>query len=525
MDGDGTVAIVLVPSSPVREGRVSAEGLAGSEVAEARTIERRHKTGKGLVGLLIAAFLLQSSYALLRYLTFRTRALDAGLVNNVLWRLSHGYDDVSGLTGVSLFADHLNVGLLSLLPLYAGIPELGLPLLYVLQAGSISLVGWAVWRVAAAIHLRTSVAAYLTLSSVFGPAAFFAGQVDIQPSTLALGPLGMALANAVEGGKRWSLVAWSLIAASLRQEMAVAVLVLGLVLWWSRRRNEGRTIALTGAVVTIGMAAWLLSDPSPGGSLAVHLGHLGSNTTEILATLRSAPWRALGPIGDPSNLVGAFFWLAPFAVVAPLLAWRWLLMAAPLAAIAVLGVWGGADNFYEHYWHGLLLAAPVATAFAVASRPKLSRLVMVGGGVLTVVTWLLMGPLRFPAAAPPPDLTVADEKLVVAFVEAADARSVVVPTRLAPRLSGRPQIDLYPRPVFCSRASLGGYVPPSTMAELVVVDLGLDPLLENQGAAKDVWNQLLRSAYLLRLSTPRYEVLTLAETNRPALVTLTCLDG
>lgn len=428
-----------------------------------------NRAGRNLaIAVSSAAFLTFSTFALLRLATFDMTAFDAGIFDNVLWRVSNGYGDVTDLTGAHHFSDHLSLLILLAIPIYATVPSLGLPALIIAQAASVALVPYATYLLAAHYGLSRDLRRALLILTALSAATWNAAVIDIHEVGLAVGPLAMTVALGLRGSSSRTYWIWPALAAAARVDIAVAVLIIG-VLLRSRQPEKARaTMAVGGGMATM-MIAWLLLNPWEGTSFAFHFGHLGvASATELpLAALRD-PSGALGELFDTTMLASVAVWLAGFTLIAPLAAWRWLLPAAPTVIIPVFGSWPSADLSHVHYWHVLLPMLAVATVVGLARSPQLHRPFFYLTVAAVALTWVAMGIFK-PAFSN--DLT--DLRAVTAYLKDRPAASIAVPAPLVAQLSARESIMQLPTPFSCPEPPLAFFAPPEKPPELVAVPSAL----------------------------------------------------
>lgn len=434
--------------------------------------QRRKSCNRRVAGTVMLVTLGYAALAVNRYLTFKVQPFDTGVFANVLWRLAHGYDDVSALTGVHHFADHPSGLVLGLVPMARVAGDLIVPLLLVLQAMSVGLVGWATWRIASVFDLSAHLRWLLLAAALIGPGAYFAAVGEFHESGLALGPLAMTIAGGLEERQTRLYWIWPLLAALARVELALAILILGLVLWRLGRRRPANGVVWIGATVSLLLVGWLVFNPWEGASVSGHLGHLGSSPGEALGAAIRTPGVALEPLLNTVMIGALAFWLLQFGILAPLRGAAFLLPALPLIAIPILGSWPPADPWYEHYWHVLLPLLPAASAYGMTKNDRARRLspALIGFGI--ILTWVFLGP--FSSATPdflriqPLRPDVASEQQVV---ETVPGSSISAPGQLVPHLADRESIHWFPLPFVCSEAArntIPGYRSPTSPPEVVI---------------------------------------------------------
>lgn len=422
---------------------------------------------------------LYALVALLRLTRFDMTAFDAGIFDNVLWRLGNGYNDVSELTGSHHLSDHMSLLMLMAVPIYAVLPQLGLPILIVAQAASVALVSLAAWLLADHVGLDDRARRAVLLVTTIGAGAYNAAVIDIHEVGLAVGPLAMTAVMALRGSRLRTYWIWPLLAASARVDIAVSVLLVGLLV--RKDRPEHGRIAMTiGAIAAVAMTIWLVVNPWDGTSFAFHFAHLDiDSATQLPGAALSDPVAALEPLVDPTMWGTIAIWLGGFTLIAPIGAARWILPALPTVIIPVLGSWQQADKPHLHYWHVLLPMLAVAMVLGLAKSPGLrdKALYLAIGGV--AVSWLFM-PIFKPSFGQ--DLT--DSKAVVAYIEARNELSVAVPGELVPHVSQRPSVMQLPTPFACPTLPIASFKGPDQPPDLVAIPTNVMKQPATPAAAK-----------------------------------------
>ncbi len=321
--------------------------------------------------------------------------LDTGVVVNVLWRLAHGYDSSTALTGSTYLADHPSLLLPALVPAAWLLGKWTVFLLLGLQAISVSTVAWSVWRVARAKGIECRSAFSLFLVTLLGSGAWFAAVGEFHMVDLALGPLAAAAANVAIGNYRRALV-WATVAASVRIEIALVVVLMGLV-WQKDSTDAGRRIAAAGLVVGIAIVGVALvagaSVLGEGASLGAHFGYVGTTPREVFGRGSTDPSVLWSQLTAKNAWFALFFWLASFGLYPALVGARRLLPAMPMIATPFLGSWAPADWYFEHYWHVLLVFGGLAAVEGFRSKglsQQVQRLLLVGSAT---ALWLVVGPM------------------------------------------------------------------------------------------------------------------------------------
>ncbi len=411
-----------------------------------------------------AATLIFSAIALMRLASFDMTAFDAGIFDNVLWRLANGYDDVTAITGAHHFSDHMSLLMLLAVPIYALAPGLGLPALIVAQAASVAMVPLAGWLLADHLGLDRRTRLLVLLITAAGAGTWNAALIDVHEVGLAVGPLAMTAVMAMRLAPLRTYWIWPVLAAAARLDIALSVLLVGILL--RRDRPEHARVAqAAGGVLAGGMALWLLLNPWDGTSFAFHFAHLGVDTaTALPGAMLADPLAAIEPLTDPTMWGTVLIWLVGFTVAAPLAGWRWIIPALPTLAIPVLGSWPQADEPHLHYWHVLLPMLAIAMVTGLASRRSLRTSFFYLAIVAVAATWLFMGVFRPSIGG---DLT--DERAVVAYLESYPDESVAAVGHIVPHVSRRETVMQLPTPFACPTTPVAHFTGPAGPPDLVAL--------------------------------------------------------
>jgi uncharacterized membrane protein len=401
-----------------------------------------------LAGITVLAAAAFSVVDILKFSSFQY-GLDTAVVSNVLWRLAHGYDSVSALTGFAHLSDHPSVLLLLLVPVAAVAGPWLVQCLFVLQAASVASVGWFVWRYAKAKGLGSAVSLALYATTLLGLGSWFAATGEFHLLDVALGPAAATVANWQLGNRRRALL-WAAVAASARIEMALVVIILGLVLWGKDGQRSAALVGIGGAMgVVIGLIGVLAGPGSVG--VVAHLGHLGSTPGEVIGTILHHPVSALEPLGSSIMWASVFIWMASFGLLPVLAGARWLLPALPVVAIPMLGSWVAADAYYEHYWHIFVVFGAIAAAYGLSKLELSSRTSVVLLAAPAILMWVVFGPLNSSLPKDWRATPMARNPDLASVVRQVDAvASVTAPLSLTASLSLRPEVMFFPRPFSCS---------------------------------------------------------------------------
>ena len=427
---------------------------------------------------------------------------DMGIYDQAVWLLAHGHGFIT-VRGLPVFGHHGTFAFFLLAPaswLGAGPDFLNVLQVTVLALGAIPLYllgrdrGLSPWG-AAAIG-----GAYL-----LHPALQFLGWELFHPETMAITPLLFAYLCATRRSWGW-FAGWAVLAVSWKEDVALAVIILGLVIAFRPRhtaadRRAGLITAGLGLAFFLCVTQLLL--PSVSGHPA-HYENLysgvGGSPEGLLDTAVHDPGAITSRVG--SSETGDFAWrlLSPFGLTA-LLAPGALLIGLPQFGLDAIADPSWTRTIHYHY-----AALPLA-AVAIAAVEGIAFLVRRIGGparwaipafVLgcALVTTLAWGPSPIGAEYdggwwPPTSDARLDAKRAAIDRVPEDA-SVSTVFTFVPQLSGREHIYTFPNPW---RPSNWGYRDRDTHdprdVDWLVVDraaLGVpDRLLLDQIVSVEDW--------------------------------------
>ena len=467
----------------------------------------------------VAIVALACMYLLVRWLRMLSLGggFDSTLLGNVLWRLANGLNSQTALTGGHYVSTHASPILALFVPIFRASPELGMPMVFAAQTASVALVGWAGYLVGGHKGLTVSTRRWLLAALFASPAAWLATQHQVNETTLGIGPLAMAMALSLRGDRLRRLVPWAILAASCRMEMAAAVLVAGMVVWSFGRPRQGRTMVLMSVAFLAGYVSWLFLNPYETESLAAHFAHLGSTPTEVVAAIVARPWAVVEPIFSRTLIAPIMLWLLPFGLVAPLFRPRWLTVALPTAAVAILGVWPAADNPIAHYWYAFLAAGAMATPIAISANEWLrSRLrVLLVAGVM--LGWVIISPL-YSFFVPAFTLDSSDRSLAQTIGDLGPG-FVSAPGALSFWLIDRPLLALFPRPFRCDEEAIGPYRAPDIPPEVIIMPNDALDLLDDETSSR---LDALLASYERVARSENYEAWQVVDADRAAIDYVPC---
>jgi len=463
------------------------------------------------------ATLVYSFLALRRVWELRARPFDAAFIDNVLYKVSAGLGDVSGLGGVSHFADHTSALLLAAIPLYWVNAGVAYPTLLVVQALSVAMVGLAAWLVADTLGVSRRRKYVVLLFVLASPMAYWAIIVELHMTGLSMGLVAMTIAGAY---RRWRIsVFWilPLLASLARIEIAVTVVVAGLLMLRVSRTHAKVTTTIGGTVALV-MALWLVFGPVEAPTTSIYFDYLGvASITEVPLAMLRQPRAVLAEVLNPVLLTSALLWLVAIGVVLPMRAARWLLVGVPMLLLAVLSSHPPADLWSVHYWNLLLVGAAIAVAVSLAVW-RFSDEVVVGIVVATlVVSWSAAGPVNelptfkiFYPNAPGPTQQAAEAASSVPGALSATSRLVLPGAH-------REWLYHFPNPFACRKRQFARFALAGPRPDVVITRVGWEQLVSPEDI--DELRRTLATDYRVTETIGLYTVRSLVDGASPTLVT------
>lgn len=420
-----------------------------------------------------------------RHDRFGTFDHDLGIWDQAVWLLAHG-ESLITVRGLEVFGFHASPALYLFVPFFwlgGGVNLLNLAMTAVLALGSVAVFRAGRHHLGDDWHALVPALAFLVN---------YAGQWMIwetfHPEVLAITPLLFAYVAAIKG--RWrSYAVWLLLAVTWKEDVALAVAMLGFLLAVRGTRTVGARAAaragvvkppgpartrLVGLLTIAGAVVWFLVATrlvipafSSGGNFTEALfGDLGSSPTEIAGTAVTQPDLVVehlersDPLDYMRQLTGSFGFASLLAPLA-------LLMALPQLLINTLAIYDFFWTTRVHYAALPLFATAVATVEGLARVHRAAwRRALLGavavGAFFTAVSWGI-SPVSpeyregfWPLEVDGPRQAELDR--VVAMPGPGDSVSAVY--NLVPHLTHRSEIYTFPNPWRASNWGVDGELLP-----------------------------------------------------------------
>lgn len=330
---------------------------------------------------------------------FGTWAFDMAIYDQAFWLVSQGGQTFMTVRGMDVWGHHLNLIAYAFAPFYRWFGA-GPEFLYVVQNTTIALGALPVYLIA---KLRFGGnqrwwAPYLGLTFAIAyllyPSAQFIAWINFHPEALVITPFLFAWYFALR--RRWSwFFVFVAIALSLREDVALVVIMLGIVLvavhWRSDTRRRDIQMALTTTLIGV---VWYVvatqfiirhfNSGEPPFYLNYFFQNYGGSFSGIIRNVISHPDWVIRDAIQPDRL--RFYRdlgipLGGFAIAAPL----YLLMAAPQMLASVIGTQVYARQIL--YQYPSLMVAPIVIASIEGARVLWQRFDIVKKWL---VPWLLL---------------------------------------------------------------------------------------------------------------------------------------
>jgi uncharacterized membrane protein len=369
--------------------------------------------------------------------------LDTAIYDQLLWLLAHGHDPFSTVITRPMLGDHFHIGLVLLTPLY----WLGLDVssLFAVQAIGLALTAPALFALARSRGASPPLAAIPALLWLACPWVASANLFEFRPASFAPLLLTLSVLAALER-RNGLLIATTLLALSLKEDVALSYVALGVLMVFYGRRRAGAVVAAGSFVWFVGASLVVKTLAGPydlfGDRFAGDHGH--SVGSALLWELEH-PLRELSAIASQSlpDLLLLFLSTAGLPLLAP----SWMLLAAPTAAHNALSDYAPQHALVFHYHLGTVAGLFIAAAMGVGRLPTLQR-----GGRLSIALFgsaaigvaLIGGVWTHSDSNPGPHLdTGATTRALEIIPKDAPVASTL---SLLPHLSERKEIYTLPEP-------------------------------------------------------------------------------
>jgi len=452
-------------------------------VARLRAVER---PTLAVVAAMVVFVVVFTPLVWLRHDRYATFDFDLGIHDQSIWLLSRGLSFCT-VRGLPVFGHHATFGYALLVPFYwlgTGPQFLNALQVVAVAVGAVPLYVLGRQRFGPAAAWSAAVLAGAWLLQ--WPLQFFVWET-FHPEVVALPALMGAYVAAEREAYGWA-AGLGLLALSWKEDVALAVIGLGLV-WLLRRRWRLGAVAVgVGAAWFLVFAVWMVPALAGGGTVYGPLyGELGDTPSEVVTTGLRHPDLVLERLGDNDAVGYARDLLAPMAFT-PLLAPELLLAGLPQAMVNLLSTASFTFDLRYHYAALPLAAAALAmvegTARLVRRWPQTRHGIVGLVGACALAATCAWGPSpigrEYDSGYWPkrrsPQVDAYDA--AVDLVDGDDG--VSVDYVLVPHLTHREVVYTFPNPWISKNYGIGGEVGDPALVDWLVVNRALAGARERQ---------------------------------------------
>jgi uncharacterized membrane protein len=388
---------------------------------------------------------------------FGTWSYDMGIYDQAFWLISRGGQSFMTVRGMEFWGHHVNLIVVAFVPFYW--LGAGPSFLYVAQACGLAVVAFPIYLIARDRFAKPSMGLLFAVVYLMYAPIQWMSWANFHPESLVIAPVLYAWWFA--GQRRWrpTFVAL-LIALSIREDAALVVIVLGLILAIRYRPGKGDHRDRMMALVTVGVgfvwyaiATRIVIPHFNQGKQPFYIQYFysnyGSDMPEIISTMLRHPNRVIGDATQPDRLRFYRDLTLPLGGL-PLIAPMALLMAVPQLLASVIGLSPYARSI--HYQYTAMMIAPLLISAIEGARLlwrfKVMHVILpvwlLGCAYMTNVAWST-SPLgdSYNVWAQP---TSRHPAMREALTLVPDDASVTATYTLLPHLSHREQIYDWPNP-------------------------------------------------------------------------------
>lgn len=341
-----------------------------------------------LAGVMVVFTVFYVHHLNLMHERFWTTGYDLGIFDQAAWLIAHGKSFIT-IRGLDFWGHHVNPGMYLFAPFYwlgAGPRFLNAAMVIGFTVGA-----RAVYRIAVH-HLRHEwLAVALAVAYLLQTGAQWVLRETFHPEVLAIAPMLYAYLAALEG--RWRAYAlWLVFAVSWKEDIAITIVALGIVIALRGSRRAGAATAVLAVAYYFFCTKLLLPHYTDAGPFySEFLGQLGATPTEL------AKNAVLHPTRFTDQLQRAHWYRYPRDLAQPFaltsfLSWPGLVLALPQMTLNLLTQHSYAWSVRWHYSSmpsaGFTIAAVEGVANLrrwVTRRPRTAALAGPLPRVMTVV--------------------------------------------------------------------------------------------------------------------------------------------
>ena len=327
-----------------------------------------------LIGAYVALFLTLS---LLRFANFRASSFDTAIFSQTIWLLSKFKAPHSTIRGMNLFGDHMAPMLFFLVPFYW--IKGNIPALLTVQTLALGLGALPLYLLARDKLESRGLALAVGAAFLIYPALEHMNLFDFHPETIGLTLLLFAFLAIDRKRTGWFYVC-CIGAAICKEDMALAVLVLGIIVYFLYDKRAGIIVTVGSALYFLVMVFALIPMLGQAGyQYSGRLGQFGKTPLEAAKNFFLHPMRTLNVLATRENLRYILDLLLPVAFLS-LFAPVYLLPAIPAFAINIISSFQHQHTILNQYTAGIIPFIFIAAVFGLRKiknwadgsfRPKL----------------------------------------------------------------------------------------------------------------------------------------------------------
>jgi uncharacterized membrane protein len=409
-----------------------------------------------LLAMVLAYCAVFLTLSLLRYANFRGSGFDTAIYNQVIWLFSRGKAPISTIRGMHFFGDHFSPMLILLAPLDwigAGKPPMILTLqTLVLGAGAIPVYLLAVRKLKSRWVGLGLAAAYLLY-----PALASLNLADFHPEALGTTLLLFAFLAIDERRFVWFYVLCGLTVIT-KEDMALPVLVLGIIVYFLYDKRAGIIAALGSLVYFLATILFVIPHFAPAGyQYTGRLRAFGRTTGEAIKNFFIHPRHTLSVLGTRENLRYFFDLMIPVAFLsffAPI----FLLPAVPAFFENIVSDFQPQHTITSQYTVAIIPFVFIALVFAIKrfstwSEGAVRSRYVIAGMIIVVLACSLAGNFYFgqsPLSAKWRSADYGSDRHITAIRKGLDlvpeGASVSAQTYMLAHLSNRQKLYQFPEP-------------------------------------------------------------------------------
>jgi uncharacterized membrane protein len=299
---------------------------------------------------------------------FRT-GVDTAIYDQLLWLLAHWHDPFSTVISRPMLGDHFQPGLVLFTPIYW--LGLGVPGILTVQSIGLALTAPALFALARHSGASPRVASIPAMLWLACPWVASVNLFEFRPPAFAPVLLVLSVLAALRG-RNGLLALTALLALSLKEDIALTYIVLGILLAYHGKRRVGG-IVTAGAIVWFIVAGQMIG--ALGGSYDAFgrrfAGDRANSTGGALLWSLDHPVHTLSDIVSQSgpDLLVMFLSTGGLAILAP----SWMLLALPTGAFNALSAYMPQHDLVFHYHLGTITGLFIAAAMGAGQLGSLAR--------------------------------------------------------------------------------------------------------------------------------------------------------